>query len=92
MATKRKQPYEVLDFDIDFTKRMPDGDSLVAVQATVQGIDESLTVERTTFDGPIAKVYLAGGTSSVTYKVTVMVVTADGRALEYEFNIFVKDT
>lgn len=92
METKYKQPFEVLDFDIDASRYINDSDSIASASAIVTGADNLLVVEKVTFDGPIAKVWISGGANNVRYKVTVYIVSAQGRAVEAEFMMEVEDT
>lgn len=89
--SKTKQPYEVLDFDIDAYRELEDGDVLASAYAAVTGPDEELVIEKTTFTADRAKVWLSGGTDKKRYLVTVYMPTRDGRLLEAEFTIHVKD-
>jgi hypothetical protein len=92
MAEKKfKQPSEVLDFDIIADKRLTDDDSIVSAGATFSGPDSNLVIMRVTWSGTVAKVWLSGGTDGCTYKVTVEILTANGRQIESEFYVQVKD-
>lgn len=91
MNLKTKQPFEVLDFDIQCHRRMDSDDELVGVSATFTGQDATLVVERVTWDATVAKIWLGGGTNNVTYKVTVLIATMNGRIIETDFLVHVKD-
>lgn len=90
---KHKQPQEVLDYDIDCTKRLSSDDTIIRVQPSVSGPDNLLVVERSTpiENGTRAKIWLSGGTHMARYKVTVLCVTYEGRTIESEFFVNVKD-
>lgn len=92
MAEKKsKQPSETLDFDFVADKRLTDDDSIVNVTASYTGPDTSLVIERITWNATVAKVWLKGGTDGCTYKVTAHIVTANGREIESEFMLQVRD-
>lgn len=89
---KTKQPHEVLDFDIDCSRRVGDDDTIKSVTVTINGPDDVLFQPvPATFTDIIAKVWLAGGMSGNAYKVTVLVETVGGRKIEKEFMMFVKE-
>lgn len=92
MRLVTKQPAETLDYDIRCDKRMDASDVIVSVTASVSGPDNNLLIPRTThYDDTIAKVYLEGGTNDATYKITLLVITLNGRTIETEFLVHVKD-
>lgn len=86
-----KQPSEVLDYDVDFSEWLPDDDS-IATASAVRTPATSLAIDSTSvFDSTWVKVWLSAGTTGVKYKVTVTVVTDDGRTKEAEFYVNVKE-
>ena len=89
LGAVRKQPGERLDYDIDFTKWMTDGDVLAL--ATAAADDASLTVEAPQVIPPLVKVWISGGNAGKSYKVTVTVTTADGRVKTVNFNLRVSE-
>lgn len=93
MAEKfSKQPSEDLDYDIYFDEWMPAGDHIASVAVTA---DVGVTTHDTTFDpsAHVVKVWVSGGTSGQTYKVTVKVTTASSpaRVKEQDFKVKVKE-
>lgn len=80
----RKAPDDQLDYDVDFSRWLPDSDSLASVTATA---DTGLDVLSASISGQVAKVWLAGGTLGVTYGVDVTVTTAEGRIKTESFNL-----
>ena len=89
LGAVRKQPGERLDYDIDFAKWLPDGDLLTL--ATAVADDASLVVEAPQVIPPLVKVWISGGESGKSYKVTVTVTTADGRVKTVNFNLRVAE-
>jgi len=98
-----KQPSEILDYMVEadnfFEDNPQDDISSVVVTVTGTGIAPDLVVgpnalpETQLLGSPPQdfKVWLGDGTNGVTYKVTTVMTTADGRVKEHEFKIKVKD-
>lgn len=82
----RKQPGEVLDYDIDYS------DWLAAREDTVDSYTVSaatgVTLDSYAMTSGVIKVWLSGGTHNVTYKVEAEVTTVGGR--EKHAAIYVK--
>lgn len=94
-----KQPAEVLDYDIDFSEFLPEGDALsfagdppVPTPLDVVVSPSGLTLGPTfVVGGKIIKQWLSGGTDGTTYKVTVTATSNAGRVKQIEFSVRVKD-
>lgn len=85
---KRKSDESRLDFDLDFSKSLPDGDVVQSVETrATDGIE---LVSTQTF-GNIVKVWVAGGTARKTYTVTVIATSQQGRIIEDCFQIRVTE-
>lgn len=92
MEIKTKQPGEVDDFDVDFTRRLGSDDTVLSMQAFVVDGDEFLFIEKTSvIEGVRGKVWLSGGTNKTTYKITGYGVTQNGRVIEFDFLMYVRD-
>tara|TARA_B110000503_G_scaffold109251_1_gene163374 strand:- start:454 stop:726 length:273 start_codon:yes stop_codon:yes gene_type:complete len=89
MESFYKQPTERLDYDIDFTYWLPNGDAIIATDAVSTPVGLALTV--TDYDTIIPKVWVAGGEDKNRYVVSVVCVTNQGRTKEVNFQIKVKD-
>lgn len=89
LATFIKQPADVLDYDIDYSDWLTEGDNVASVATAVS--DDGLTISQTAVIDPIAKIWVTGGTAGETYKVTVTATTAEGRTKQDEFKIRVKE-
>ena len=90
-----QQPGERLDYDIDFSSLFLSALSDTAPGPT--GVEVTVAPEGLTLDdfeliqGKV-KVWLMGGTSGTTYKITAQIVTAGGRVKEDEVKIKVKES
>jgi hypothetical protein len=89
LGIAEKQPVEVLDYDIDFERWLVD-DQITSAEAAVTPTG-SLTVQTIDVDPALVKVWLAGGTTGITYKVEVTVETTGGRTGQVEFKVRVRD-
>ena len=90
LGTFTKQPVDRLDYDLDYGQWLSAGDNLesVIVEATPTG---SLNVEQVFIADPKVKVWLSGGVSGTTYKITITTTTADTRVRQDEFKLRVKE-
>ena len=96
LDTKIKQPADQLDYDIDFSRWLPDGDTILTVTTHVDPpYDEDeqigLKVDSAYVDSPDLKLWLSGGENGSTYKVTATVATSGGRVKEVDFKIRIRD-
>lgn len=84
-----KQPTEVLDYDIDYTSALDSGDTIAAQTVTA---DTGITVDTSLIVGGVkVKIWLSGGTTGNTYKVTATITTAGGRVRQDEIKIKVRE-
>ena len=90
LGTLIKQPADLLDYDIDFSRWLPDDDTILTVTTAVDPAEE-LAVLSAHVDSPMVKVWVSGGVNGATYKVTVTVATQGGRIKEVDFKIRVRD-
>lgn len=91
MDTFTKQPVEVLDFDIDGTDWLSEGDTILTATSTATaGID--ILSAAVTNNGGTVKVWVSGGTTGTTYKIETTMTTEDGRVKQHEFRVKVKET
>lgn len=90
-----KQPAEVKDYDVDYTAWLsPQADTIAAATAVAvctSGTDATLEIDSIAFTEDTVKVWISGGTSGETYKVTITVTTAGGRVDESELVFKVRD-
>jgi hypothetical protein len=85
-----KQPADVLDYDLDFSDWLTGTDVLTGVVATASG-PEDLQIQSASIVGQTAKIWISGGISGSTYKVTATISTSEGRVKQLEFKIRVRD-
>lgn len=89
LGTFLKQPAEVESYTITYEDDLTTGDNVASSVVTVS--PAGLTIQSSNVDDPRVRIWLAGGTNGTTYKVTVTTTTADGRVLQDEFKVKVKD-
>lgn len=89
LGTHIQQPEEVKDYDIDYSDWLTSGDNVESVDVAVN--QAGLVAGPVYINDPFVKIWVSGGVSGITYKVTVTTTTADGRVKQDEFKIKVKD-
>lgn len=90
IGRRKKQPNETLDYDVSYVKFFSKRtDDIATVTATA---DTGLTVGVNIVLGKIYKIFLSGGTSGQTYKVTVVMTSTTGVIKEDEFYVTIKET
>jgi hypothetical protein len=89
LGTVTKQPAERLSYTFNYEKFLTDGDNI----HTAVGVAEpaGLTVEAVTVLDPRVRFWLSGGVDGVRYKVTITSNTADGRVIQDELTVKVKE-
>lgn len=85
-----KQPADQLDYDLDFSDWMTDGDTITGAVA-VSSVPTEMEILSVTVTDQIVKVWAAGGETGSTYQVTTTVTTNEGRIKEIDFKIRVKE-
>lgn len=85
-----KQPAEKESYSIEFEDDLTGTDSIATAVSTVS--PEGLTLVSTLVIGTRVKVLVSGGAASGTrHKVTVTATTDDGRTLQDEFIVVIKE-
>ena len=84
-----KQPAEKESYSIDYADDLIDADAIASAVVTVT--PEGLTLMSSLVVGTRVKVFLEGGMAGVKYKVTATATTDDGRVLQDEFIVSIKD-
>lgn len=84
-----KQPAEKDSYSINYADDLIDSDGIASVDVTVD--PSGLTIVSSLVVGTRVKVLLSGGTNGMKYKVTATATTDDGRILQDEFIIKIKD-
>lgn len=94
-----KQPAEVLDYDIDFSEFLTEGDTIASTGDPPTPIGGSVVcspaglIIGSTFviQGTTIKQWLSGGVDGQKYKVTITMTSNAGRVKQVEFVVRVKD-
>jgi hypothetical protein len=89
LGTVSQQPAERLSYSVDYADALTDGDNVQSATAAVSPV--GLTVNNVSVIDPRVRFWVNGGTSGVTYKVTLTVVTADGRTFQDEITFKIKE-
>ena len=84
-----KQPGETESYTISYIEDLTEGDGVVSTEVTVSPI--GLTLVATNTDLVSVRIWVAGGTPGAKYKVEATATTGDGRVLQDEFFITIKD-
>jgi hypothetical protein len=88
MATYMKDPDAELDFALDWSKWLLEGETIDSFPVTVEaGLTQPQAASQT---GGVVTVWLAGGNPGTTYAVTGRVVTSQGRTDERSIRIHVQ--
>ena len=86
-----KRSVDQVDYDIDFSRWLPDGDTIQGATAAAQPSDSMVSVPRVLVDGDTVKVWVIDGVSGKTASVLVTATTAGNRVKQVAFQIRVKD-
>lgn len=86
-----KRSVDQLDFDIDFSRWLPDGDTIQSATATVETGESMVSVPQVLVDGDTVKVWVIDGLTGKTASILVTVTTTGNRVKQVEFQIRVKD-
>lgn len=86
----QKQPADQLDYDLDFSEWLADGDTITGVTA-VSDVPAELVILSALVADQTVKIWVSGGLDGSTYKVTATVSTSQGRIKELDFKIRVRD-
>lgn len=89
LGTARKRPNDQLDYDVDFEPWLSDGDTIQDATAAPEPV--GVTVDGVEVFGTIVKVWLSGGASGSSHKITVTTSTTQGRVKEVAFNLRVAE-
>jgi hypothetical protein len=79
-----KDPDAVLDYQLDWSDWLPDGDTIAT---SVWSVPVGLTEDSDTNTTTTATVWLSGGTAGTEYQVANTITTADGRTDERTIKI-----
>ncbi|MDN7179107.1 hypothetical protein M0D69_14000 [Caballeronia sp. SEWSISQ10-4 2] len=82
-----KYPAEVWDYDVDFTRSLPDNDFVVSATVSVEPPESLVSSPMNVVSPETVKVWLVDGASGKTAIVTVIATTDEGRVIEQQFQI-----
>jgi hypothetical protein len=85
MSWPTKDPGDTLDYEVDISPALVgnDGDSIATLDVSVTPNNPGdLTVSSTTADGTRCVFWLTAGQTGITYTVTIVVGTANGRTIQ----------
>jgi hypothetical protein len=88
VARFMKDPDAVLDYKIDWSHWLPEGDTIAA---SSWDAESGLVVDSNTFDDTSTTVWLSGGTTGADYAVTNHITTTDGREDDRTITIVMKE-
>lgn len=93
LAWPFKDHDEFLDYEIDWTPRLVDGDTIASQEWIKESGDDDLTMSNESIVSGSTKtiVWLAGGTIGSTYVLTNRVTTDDGRIMDASVKIKIKE-
>ena len=92
VGTAKQQPNDVQDYDIDFSEWFPAEGVITTAVVSVAPVMPMPPTYSLSPDKKRVKVWIyAGGTSGVTYQVTVRATTNDGRVKEVELKVKIKE-
>lgn len=86
-----KRPADQVDYDVDFSRWLPDGDSVIAATVAIQPADSMVSAIQVLPSPESVKVWLVDGEAGKTASVLVTATTAQNRVKQVEFQIRVKD-
>ncbi len=87
-----KQPADVQDYDINYTRYLTSVDDTPRVVDPYEvDAPAGITLLTASITGNVVKVWLSGGTAGAKYKITTRLFTTGGRVKEAEIVIIVKE-
>ena len=86
-----KDPADVLDYALDFTDFLAQSDPDDTISSVIWTVPAGLTAGVQTVLGALAIAWLSGGTAGVNYAITCRMVTAGGRTIERNVQLYVRE-
>lgn len=90
IATFDKKEGDVLDYEIDFARWLPDGDTIVSASASID-TEGTAEIDSTEYSETQVQVWVSGGTAGESATVTVTATTDQGRTKSECFRLRIKD-
>lgn len=91
LATFRRQPDEREYYSIDYTDDLAPGDYITAASATSSAAGLVVDDDNTEFTNTTATFWTEDGATEGTYKVEVTATTLEGRIMQDEITIKIKE-
>lgn len=97
LGTIRKQPADVLDYDIDFSEWLPETDQIQGIDVAITRIDDvdmgvdDLNAKYIINNNPVVKLWLDKGVDGESYKIETTITTKDGRTKQVELRARLRD-
>jgi len=83
-----KDPGDVLDYDVDFTRWLPAGDVVTSAVASIA--DCTAQIQRTDVSENSVKVWISGGADGEDGTVHVLATTDQGRTKDVPFRLRIR--
>lgn len=84
-----KQSGETESYTIDYTENLTEGDGVIAADVVITPAGATLVANN--FDLTSLRIWISGGTPGTKYKCEATVTTGDGRILQDEFFLLIKE-
>ena len=84
LSPKIKSAVDRLDYDINYSRWLNVGDSLLNANVTCE---DGLTIDSVGIGSPVVKIWVSGGETGKSYDITITVTTTQGRTLTSSFNM-----
>lgn len=81
---KIKSAADSLDYDVDYSRWIIAGDSLLDANVTSE---DGLIIKSVMVSSPRIKIWVSGGETGKTYDISITVTTTQGRALASSFSM-----
>lgn len=81
---KIKSATDHLDYDINYSRWLSSGDSLLDANVTSE---DGLIIDSVGVSSSVVKIWVSGGETSKSYDITITVTTMQGRTLTSAFNM-----
>ena len=85
-----KDPNEVLDYQLDWSDRLDEGETITASTFIVES--GTITINSTALVGALTTIWLAGGAHGATVVFTNRIVTSQGRTYDQSVRLRIKST
>ena len=93
LTVVKKTPADVLDYDVDFTRWLPDQDIIVDATAVLAVEDPPTTfvIDNTEFSNTVVRVWTSGGTDGEDGEIIVTATTQGGRTKTASFRLRIEE-